>query len=144
VGAFVNASFHTTRGGKPFLIRPGRRLLSLAAVVCGALPLLAGRPAALEDWCSHVARIDILTQLLAGNGYWAQFYPINTFLLPNISVDLSILALHAIGLPVAVAAQVTLLATYFLFVGAASALASMSVFVSWGERFVETPELAWR
>jgi hypothetical protein len=43
-----------------------------------------------------------------------------------------------------VAAQVTLLATYFLFVGAASALASMSVFVSWGERFVETPELAWR
>ena len=88
-----------------------------------ALPLLAGRPAALEDWPSHVARVDILTQLLAGNDYWSQFYRINTFLLPNISVDFSILALHAIGLPVAVAAQVTLLATYFLFVGVASALA---------------------
>lgn len=98
-------------------------LAALIAVICGALPLLAGRPAALEDWPSHVARIDILAQLLAGNVSWSQFYKVNTFLLPNISVDLSVLALHTIGLSVAVAAEITLLGTYFLFIGAASALA---------------------
>ena len=101
--------------------------LTLIAVICGALPLLAGRPAALEDWPGHVARIEILAQLLAGNAFWSQFYQINTFLLPNISVDISVLALHAMGLsvpvPVAVAAEITLVATYALFVGAASALA---------------------
>jgi hypothetical protein len=93
------------------------------AVICGAVPLLAGRPAALEDWPSHVARIEILAQLLAGNAFWSQFYQINTFLLPNISVDIVSLALHAMGLPVAVATEVTLVATYALFVGAALALA---------------------
>ncbi len=97
--------------------------LTLIAVICGAAPLLAGHPAALEDWPSHVARIEILTQMLAGNAYWGQFYRINTFLIPNVSVDLVSFALHALGLSVAVAAEVTLIAIYVLFVGAAAALA---------------------
>jgi hypothetical protein len=118
-------SFHAA-GTPQFLTQPVPAWLSVAAliaVICGALPLLAGRPAALEDWPGHVARVEILAQLLAGNSFWSQFYQINTFLLPNISVDLGILALHTIGLSIAVAAEVTLLATYVLFVGAASALA---------------------
>ena len=109
-----------------FVIRSTPTPLFLAAligVVCGALPLLAGRPAALEDWPSHVARIDILARMLAGGSFWSRFYLINGFFLPNISVDLSILALHAIGLSVGVAAEVTLVVTYALFVGGASALA---------------------
>ena len=97
--------------------------LTLIAVLCGALPLLAGRPAALEDWPSHVARIEILAQMLQGNAFWSQFYQINRFLIPNVSVDIVSLALHELGLSVAVATEVTLVATYALFVGGAAALA---------------------
>lgn len=92
-------------------------------VIGGTLPLLAGRPAALEDWPSHVARVDILAQIQAGDRFWPQFYQPNGVLLPNMSVDLSILGLHALGLPVGVAAELTLLGTYLVFVAAASILA---------------------
>ena len=108
------------------MIRPKPAWLYLAAligVLCGALPLLAGRPAALEDWPGHVARVQILTWLREGSDFWPRFYQVNTFMLPNVSVDISILALHAIGLTVPVAAQVVLVLTYALFVGAALALA---------------------
>ena len=98
-------------------------LATLIAILCGALPLLAGHPAALEDWPSHVARIEILTRVLAGNAFWSRFYQVNTFMLPNVSVDICVLALHAVGFPVALAAQMTLLLTYVLFVASASALA---------------------
>jgi hypothetical protein len=46
-----------TTGPKPAWLY----LAALIGVLCGALPLLAGRPAALEDWPGHVARVQILT-----------------------------------------------------------------------------------
>ena len=50
-------------------------------------------------------------------------------MVPNVSVDICVLALHATGLSVALSAQVTLLLTYVLFVAAASVLAwSLRVF----------------
>jgi hypothetical protein len=95
----------------------------MVGIVCGGLPLLGGQPAALEDWPGHVARLEILTQLRDGNEFWSHFYHINTFVLPNVSVDVCIIALHAAGMTVSAAAQVVLLMTYALFVAAATALA---------------------
>lgn len=89
----------------------------------GALPLVMGSPAALEDWPSHVARVTILLRMNAGDPFWPQFYEHNTLFLPNIGADIAIIALTHAGLSVPTAATCVLLLTYLLFVGGAWLLA---------------------
>ena len=98
--------------------------LALAAVVFAAVPLVMSQPAPLEDWPSHLARVEILASLLHGNTFWSPYYRLNTFLLPNVALDAGIAALHWFGLSIATAGTVFLLATYALFIFGGARLAA--------------------
>ena len=91
-------------------------------MVLGALPLLVTRPLPLQDWPNHVARIHVVQGLLDGDPFWARFYRLTGFLIPNAALDLGLLGLSSLGMGVGVAAQVFLLATYVAFVGGLCAL----------------------
>ena len=88
----------------------------LPVVAVGALPLLAARPAPLQDWPNHVARIHVLIGLLRGDPFWSAHFRLSGFLLPGAALDLGVLALTRIGLPVEAAAQLFLVLTYLCFV----------------------------
>jgi hypothetical protein len=105
--------------------RPGIVMarLALCAVVLAAVPLVVSQPAPLEDWPSHLARVEILTSLLRGETFWAQYYHLNSFLLPNVALDIGLAGLHGIGLSIATAGTVFLLATYAVFIVGGSRLA---------------------
>ena len=98
--------------------------LALLAVLFAAVPLMIAQPAPLEDWPSHLARIDILCSLLRGERFWALDHHLNTFLLPNVALDVALVGLHAIGLSIATAGTAFLLATYALFVAGGVRLAA--------------------
>ncbi len=83
----------------------------------GALPVLAASPAPLQDWGYHLARVHIEAGLLlTGDPFWARFYRLDTFLVPNAALDLGILGLHRAGLGIEAAGQLFLLLTYAVFV----------------------------
>ena len=94
-----------------------------AAVLLGALPLLVTRPAPLQDWSNHIARIHILDALLHGEPFWSKYYRVSGFLVPDAAMDLCIEALSRLGLPLGIAAQCFLLVTYGVFVAGFCALA---------------------
>jgi hypothetical protein len=98
-------------------------LLTLLAVVLGAAPLCVVHQAGFEDWPSHIARAGILHQMQGDDAFWSRFYDRNTFLLPNVALDLLLLALTDLGLPLAQAGTAALLIAYGLFVSGAGALA---------------------
>ena len=100
-----------------------RRAALLCLWAAGALPLLAGRPAPLQDWPNHLARMHILSGLLRGDAFWTHLYRPTGFWVPNAALDLCVLGLLRAGLTVAVAGQVFLLAAYGVFVGGFCALA---------------------
>ncbi len=103
------------------------RAVALGGVLLlGAVPLLVARPAPLQDWPNHIARVHILAGLLRGSGFWARFYRFDGFLVPNAALDLGVLGLLRAGLPIAAAAQIFLLVTYLVFVGGFCALARAS------------------
>ena len=102
--------------------RPGT-LAILAGVLLGALPLLVTRPAPLQDWPNHVARMHVLTGLLQGDAFWTRYYRFAGFLVPDAALDLGVLGLGQAGLPVDVAAQSFLVMTYLVFVAGFCALA---------------------
>ena len=91
-------------------------LPALLVVLLGALPLLAARPAPLQDWPNHVARIHVLIGLLRGDPFWSAHYRLVGFLVPGAALDLGVLGLTRIGLPVEAAAQLFLALTYLCFV----------------------------
>lgn len=95
----------------------------LTLLLLGALPLLVTRPAPLLDWPSHVARMHILPALLQNDSFWMQFYRYSGFLVPNLTLDLSVLGLVRVGITVGPAAQLFLLVTYLVFAGGFLALA---------------------
>ncbi len=103
--------------------RPAGTLAILAGVLLGALPLLVTRPAPLQDWPNHVARMHVLTGLLHGDGFWTRYYRFAGFLVPDAALDLGVLGLGNAGLPVGVAAQSFLVMTYLVFVAGFCALA---------------------
>src|SRR5947209_2320128 len=90
--------------------------LARAAVVASAVPLLIGPMAPLQDWPSHVARVFILHEMIGSpDAFWHRYYQVGTFLLPNVVLDVCMLALMGLGLGVLAAGKVFLLATYALF-----------------------------
>ncbi len=103
--------------------RRTRRAAMGALVIAGALPLLVGRPAPLQDWPNHVARFHILSALLRGSAFWGRFYRFDGFLVPDAALDLGALGLARIGLPVSAAAQLLLVGAYAMFVAGFCALA---------------------
>ena len=100
-----------------------RLILPMLVVLIGAAPIAIARPAPLQDWPNHVARIHILLALLRHDGFWSQHYRFTGFLTPDAVMDLSIAGLSRLGLPVRVAAQCFLLTGYGLFVAGFCALA---------------------
>jgi hypothetical protein len=90
----------------------------IAIVLClyAAVPLLAAMPAPLQYWPSHLARVDILRQVLDGSAFWQRFYTLNTFLVPDIAQDGLLLLLERLGLSLDAASAIFLLLTYALFV----------------------------
>jgi hypothetical protein len=108
-----------------YVPRPGAAMPRLAflAVLFAAVPLVIAQPAPLEDWPSHLARVDILSSLLHGEPFWAQYYRLNSFLLPNVALDVALVGLHAVGLSIATAGTLFLLATYALFIAGGVRLA---------------------
>ena len=98
-------------------------LAILAGVLLGALPLLVTRPAPMQDWPNHVARMHVLTGLLHGDAFWTRYYRFAGFLVPDAALDVGVLGLGRAGLPVGVAAQAFLVMTYLVFVAGFCALA---------------------
>ena len=96
-------------------------------LLLGATPLLATRPAPLQDWPNHVARIHILTGLLRGDGFWTTYYRFVGFLVPNAALDLGILGLTRTGLSIEAAAQGFLVAAYLVFVAGFCSLGTPSL-----------------
>ncbi len=92
------------------------RLIGPLVVPLGALPLLAARPAPLQDWPNHVARIHVLIGLLHGDPFWSAHYRLTGFLVPGAALDLGMLGLTRAGLSVEAAAQLFLVLTYLCFV----------------------------
>lgn len=90
----------------------------------GSLPFLAGRLTPLQDWPNHLARVHIVNAMLHGDLFWAQFYRIGSFLVPNAALDVSVIGLIRLGADPATAAQLFLVITYLAFVGGVGALAA--------------------
>ena len=103
------------RGRFAPLLHAGLALRALL-VVLGAAPLLVAHVAPLQDWPSHLARVGILASLLGGDPAWAQYYDATTFLLPNVALDVGVLALVRLGLSVETAGTIFLVFSYALFV----------------------------
>ena len=99
------------------------RAAAAATLLLGAVPLLLTRPAPLQDWPNHIARIHIIADLLRGSPFWAQYYRFTGFFVPNAALDLGITGLREAGLPLPLAAQGFLVATYAVFVAGFLALA---------------------
>ena len=95
----------------------------LAGLLLGALPLLVARPAPLQDWPNHVARMHVLVGLLGGDAFWTRYYRFVGFLVPDAALDLVVLGLRHAGLPTDTAAQCFLVGTYLVFVAGFCALA---------------------
>jgi len=98
--------------------------VSLIAAVIGALsPLMVTTPAPLQDWPSHIARVQIIQEIFSGDTFWLKFYQLNTFFLPNVAVDIGLLALGRLGLDIDTAAGVFLAIHMIVFIGGFCALA---------------------
>jgi hypothetical protein len=91
-------------------------LVAIAVATFAAVPLLVCVPAPLQDWLGHLARVYVLDQLLRGIGPWQSFYDLNTFLIPNVALDLGILGLMRAGLSLGSAGAIFLVMTYALFI----------------------------
>lgn len=96
--------------------------LTALFVTLGGLPLLAGRLTPLQDWPNHLARVHIVDAMLHGDPFWAQFYRVGSFLVPNVALDLGVMGLMRLGTGPEIAAQVFLAMTYLAFVGGVCAL----------------------
>ena len=103
--------------------RRALQALPWLAFAAGALPLLVSTPAPLNDWPSHIARVWIERQMQDGDAFWAAFYHLQGFLLPNAALDVGILGLLHLGLGLQAAATVYLVGCYALFVGGFAQLA---------------------
>ena len=101
-------------------------VLALATLL-GATPLLVTRPAPLQDWPNHVARIHILTGLLRGDTFWTTYYRFVGFLVPNAALDLGILGFARTGLSIEAAAQAFLVVTYLVFVAGFCLLGTIGI-----------------
>jgi len=98
--------------------------LTALFLALGGLPLLAARLTPLQDWPNHLARVHILNAMLHGDAFWAQFYRIGSFRVPNVALDLGIMGLMRLGAGPEAAAQLFLGITYLAFVGGVCALAA--------------------
>lgn len=70
-------------------------LLSAVATAIVTLPVWFVRFAPLHDFPFHVARMSILNDLVHG-GAFARFYEVNSFMVPNLGMDLVVLALEQV------------------------------------------------
>ncbi len=85
-------------------------------VLLGAAPILLARPAPLQDWPNHLARIHILRGLLHHDLFWMRFYRFTGFLVPDAVMDLCLYEMSRLGVPVGIAAQGFLAISYAVFV----------------------------
>ena len=109
----IHAAVQVSAGGWSVITRA---LGPAAAAVIASLPLLVGPMAPLQDWPSHLARVFILHEMIASpDSFWHRYYEVGTFLLPNVVLDVCLLAMMTIGLGVLAAGKVFLVATYVLF-----------------------------
>ncbi len=123
-------------------------VLTIVVLVAGACPLLISVPAPLQDWPNHLARVHIIDTLLRGGGEWAGFYRLNLASVPNVALDVGVLAGIRAGLSDAAAGQAFLLLTYAVFVGGFCALAGKfgrvgPARVAAGVMLFYTPPLFW-
>ncbi len=91
-------------------------IAAILAVALGTTPLFFTDLAPLQDWPSHLARIRILNEMLAGPSPWDRFYDINSFFLPNIILELVTLPLLKLGLSIDQAGRFFLLLLYAVFI----------------------------
>jgi hypothetical protein len=116
---FLNAEFASGVGTAKIGATRKVSLSWIAAVLAcalGATPLLFTDLAPLQDWPSHLARIQILSTMLAGPSAWDRFYNINSFFLPNVILELVTLPLLKLGLTIDQAGRLFLLLLYAVFV----------------------------
>jgi hypothetical protein len=98
----------------PFLREPAGLLLCVLATAIVTLPIWFARFAPLHDFPFHVARMSILNDLVHG-GPFTRFYEVNSFLVPNLGMDLIVLALEQVC-SVETACRIFLILTIFLMI----------------------------
>lgn len=96
---------------------------SWVAVLLAAAPLVVTRPLFLQDWPNHIARIEIVASLLRGEPFWRSYYTLNGPFVPNMALDLGLVAPTLLGLPPDVASSLFLVFTYALVISGGVALA---------------------
>lgn len=107
-----------TFGG--FLGKHRSLVLCVIATAIVAAPLGFIRFAPLHDYPSHLARMSILHDLVHGGGL-SRYYEIGLFLIPNIGMDVIVLALLQV-LPVETAAALFIVLTLFVTISGADYL----------------------
>ena len=122
MGIGAERALAANRGATRWLFDDTARLLGIAAALAAAMPRLVLVPAPMQDWPSHLARLHIMSQMMAGQSDWQRFYQLNTFFLPNVVLDVGVLGLMGLGLTLNAASVVFLLLTYAVFVGGFCAL----------------------
>ena len=99
--------------------RTGLSLCVLATAIV-TLPVWFARFAPLHDFPFHVARMFILNDLMHG-GAFTRFYEVNSFFLPNVGMDLVILALGQV-ISVEMACRIFIVLMIFLMISGANFL----------------------
>ena len=107
-----------TFGG--FLGKHRSLVLCVIATAIVAAPLGFIRLAPLHDYPSHLARMSILHDLVHGGGL-SRYYEIGSFLIPNVGMDVIVLALSQV-LPVETAAALFIVFTLFVTISGADYL----------------------
>jgi len=116
---FVNSDFASeigaaNAGATPKI--PRGWIAAILACALGSTPLLLTDLAPLQDWPSHLARIQILATMLKGPSTWDRFYDINSFFLPNVILELVTLPLLKLGLTIDQAGRLFLALLYAVFI----------------------------
>lgn len=122
MGIGADSVLAADRGTARWPVEVTSKTIGWVAVIAAAMPLLVLVPAPMQDWPSHLARLHIMSQMMAGSSDWQPFYQLNTFFLPNVVLDVGLLGLMGLGLTLNAASVVFLLLTYALFIGGFCAL----------------------
>ena len=109
----------SARGDTPALRLRWGWLLLLTLLT--ALPLAVVTYAPLNDFPFHLARMRILYEVSTG-GPLSRFYTFNSFLVPNVGMDVVILGLELLGLGLKAAANTFLIGLMVIWIGGAEFL----------------------
>jgi hypothetical protein len=89
--------------------------LCVLIIFISIMPLWLGRPSMFQDWPNHIARIQILDDILRGGRFWLEFYEFRGFFVPNSLADIGITSLLRSGIKFPYAEVIFLIMGFLIF-----------------------------